>query len=300
MTRLAICATTACFSRSHFTGKERDAESGNDYFGARYYGSSMGRFLTPDWSSNPVSIPFVRLDNPQTLNRYSYVGNNPLNRFDRYGHLDCSGGATQDVACLVQAGWNALKNFFSGGGSNSSNNSSPGSVTVSDSVSFQGQNLGSAQQPQRFTFQPRAPDYYNFNAQLGFANPSVQYVPSTHNWFLNGGLAAPKASTPSVTLTAGWSLSNRPEDYLGGKGVAGCGSIGVAACVGYSPGGAGWAFEAGIGTPGYSFSASYAYDWNSYLGDVYQSLPVENPNGAVGIGSGLSYNPCMDDANCQY
>jgi RHS repeat-associated protein len=31
-----------------FTGKERDAESGNDYFGARYYSSSMGRFMSPD------------------------------------------------------------------------------------------------------------------------------------------------------------------------------------------------------------------------------------------------------------
>ena len=31
-----------------FTGKERDAESGLDYFGARYYGPSLGRFTTPD------------------------------------------------------------------------------------------------------------------------------------------------------------------------------------------------------------------------------------------------------------
>jgi RHS repeat-associated protein len=35
----------------HFTGKERDAESGNDYFGARYYSSEMGRFMSPDWSA---------------------------------------------------------------------------------------------------------------------------------------------------------------------------------------------------------------------------------------------------------
>ena len=34
----------------HFTGKERDSESGNDYFGARYYASTMGRFMSPDWS----------------------------------------------------------------------------------------------------------------------------------------------------------------------------------------------------------------------------------------------------------
>jgi RHS repeat-associated protein len=33
---------------SRSTGKERDAESGLDYFGARYYGSALGRFSSPD------------------------------------------------------------------------------------------------------------------------------------------------------------------------------------------------------------------------------------------------------------
>ncbi|MHB8889968.1 MAG: RHS repeat-associated core domain-containing protein [Acidobacteriaceae bacterium] len=37
------------FSHFRFTGKERDAESGLDYFGARYYSSAMGRFMSPDW-----------------------------------------------------------------------------------------------------------------------------------------------------------------------------------------------------------------------------------------------------------
>jgi hypothetical protein len=36
-TRSAICVIEALFFRHHFTGKERDAESGNDYFEARYY-----------------------------------------------------------------------------------------------------------------------------------------------------------------------------------------------------------------------------------------------------------------------
>ena len=64
----------------HFTGKERDAESGNDYFGARYYASSMGRFLSPDPLLNSG-----RPDDPQSWNRYSYVSNNPLNRTDPTG-----------------------------------------------------------------------------------------------------------------------------------------------------------------------------------------------------------------------
>ncbi|HSY36526.1 MAG TPA: RHS repeat-associated core domain-containing protein [Acidobacteriaceae bacterium] len=70
----------------HFTGKERDGESGNDYFGARYYASTMGRFMSPDWSAKEEPVPYAKLDNPQTLNLYSYVGNNPLGKADADGH----------------------------------------------------------------------------------------------------------------------------------------------------------------------------------------------------------------------
>jgi len=86
MTLYASSANEVRFVRSGYTGKERDQESGLDYFGARYYASNMGRWMSPDWSVNPVSIPFARLDNPQTLNLYGYVGNNPLRRFDSNGH----------------------------------------------------------------------------------------------------------------------------------------------------------------------------------------------------------------------
>jgi RHS repeat-associated protein len=70
------------------TGKERDAESGNDYFGARYYSSAMGRFMSPDWSAKEEPVPYAKLDNPQSLNLYSYVLNNPLSRVDADGHDD--------------------------------------------------------------------------------------------------------------------------------------------------------------------------------------------------------------------
>jgi RHS repeat-associated protein len=70
----------------HFTGKERDDESGNDYFGARYYASSMGRFMSPDWSAKEDPVPYAKLADPQTLNLYTYVGNNPLTAIDADGH----------------------------------------------------------------------------------------------------------------------------------------------------------------------------------------------------------------------
>jgi len=87
----------------HFTGKERDSESGNDYFGARYYQSTMGRFLTPDWSAKLAAVPYAKLENPQTLNLYSYVGNNPLSAVDPDGHQNTPGGTqcgqTVSIAC---------------------------------------------------------------------------------------------------------------------------------------------------------------------------------------------------------
>jgi RHS repeat-associated protein len=69
-----------------FTGKERDTESGLDYFGARYYGSSMGRWMSPDWADKPEAVPYSSLDNPQSLNLYGYVNNNPLSHADPDGH----------------------------------------------------------------------------------------------------------------------------------------------------------------------------------------------------------------------
>ncbi|MGB6975766.1 MAG: RHS repeat-associated core domain-containing protein [Terracidiphilus sp.] len=69
-----------------FTGKERDAETGNDYFGARYYANNMGRWFSPDWSAKVEPVPYSKLDDPQSLNLYAYVLNNPLALADADGH----------------------------------------------------------------------------------------------------------------------------------------------------------------------------------------------------------------------
>jgi RHS repeat-associated protein len=86
----AVCAVEVCFAASRYTGKERDSESGNDYFGARYYASSMGRFLSPD----PLYFKASRLKDPQALNLYEYSRNNPLIYLDPTGLaevLNCNG-----------------------------------------------------------------------------------------------------------------------------------------------------------------------------------------------------------------
>jgi RHS repeat-associated protein len=69
--------------RSRSTGKERDAETGLDYFGARYLSSAQGRFTSPD-----LPLYAQRPGDPQSWNLYSYTRNNPLRYIDPDGRQD--------------------------------------------------------------------------------------------------------------------------------------------------------------------------------------------------------------------
>jgi len=79
--------TNTCPQNYKFQGKERDTETGNDDFGARYYSSSTGRWLSPDWSAIPAPVPYANLANPQTLNLYAMVHDNPETFADLDGHI---------------------------------------------------------------------------------------------------------------------------------------------------------------------------------------------------------------------
>jgi trimeric autotransporter adhesin len=82
------CSASVQFpTEHHFTGKERDSESGLDYFGARYYTSNLGRFMSPD----PSGLAYADPTNPQSLNLYAYVANNPLTNTDPSG-MECVWG----------------------------------------------------------------------------------------------------------------------------------------------------------------------------------------------------------------
>lgn len=85
-----------------FNGKERDTESGLDNFGARYDASGLGRFMTPDWAAQPTAVPYAHFGNPQSLNLYSYVNNNPTTLSDPDGHdFGCNGGKNWTQCLLV-------------------------------------------------------------------------------------------------------------------------------------------------------------------------------------------------------
>ncbi|MDY0020137.1 MAG: RHS repeat-associated core domain-containing protein, partial [Anaerolineae bacterium] len=69
-----------------YTGQRWEASVGFYDYGARNYDPALGRFLQADSIvPNPA--------NPQSLNRYSYVLNNPLKYTDPTGHAECFDGA---------------------------------------------------------------------------------------------------------------------------------------------------------------------------------------------------------------
>jgi RHS repeat-associated protein len=114
---------TACpciLTASRYTGKERDTESGLDYFGARYLSSSMGRWMSPD----VVNVTEDRMMYPSsTLNKYAYGADNPLKYIDPDGQditifyepsnavMGGSPGHTMLLAYNQQSGDSAIRSF---------------------------------------------------------------------------------------------------------------------------------------------------------------------------------------------
>jgi RHS repeat-associated protein len=78
--------TSTCSQNYKFEGKERDSETQNDDFGAREYSWRFGRWLSSDWSAVPVPVPYANLSNPQTLNLYAMVADDPESFEDLDGH----------------------------------------------------------------------------------------------------------------------------------------------------------------------------------------------------------------------
>src|SRR5438034_986777 len=66
-----------------FTGKARDAETGLDFFGARYMSAAQGRFTSTD----PIISGPHKVNDPQNWNLYSYARNNPLRFTDPSGEI---------------------------------------------------------------------------------------------------------------------------------------------------------------------------------------------------------------------
>jgi len=96
--RTAGIGYVADSTRQKFTQKERDNETGLDYFGTRYHSANQGRFTSID----PLLLSGKR-GRPQTWNRYAYVLNNPLRLIDIDGAIPqepSAGANSSDVRTL--------------------------------------------------------------------------------------------------------------------------------------------------------------------------------------------------------
>lgn len=101
-----------------FTGHRTDAETGLIYMVARYQDPALGRFLAAD-----TIVPDPA--DPQTLNRYSYAGNNPIANTDPTGHTHC------DALCRG-TGVMSLHDDMGGGGSSGGASSNPSPEALAD------------------------------------------------------------------------------------------------------------------------------------------------------------------------
>jgi RHS repeat-associated protein len=200
-----------------FTSKERDGETGLDYFGARYYSSSLGHFATADWAEKPEAVPYSDLDDPQSLNLYSYVRNLPTTKTDATGHCledACIGEAYLAVALVTTvssylaspSGQHALSAVGEAIGSlfSRSNNSPPPSTTTTTQTGAPGTTTT--------TVQTGAPGTTTATAQT--TTPASTSQAGTVN---TSPLASSKSTTPVGQTSSGQKI-NAYGEKLGPSG----------------------------------------------------------------------------------
>ena len=244
----------------YFTGKERDTESGNDYFLARYYSSNMGgRFLTPDWSKNPQGVPYANYSNPQSLNLYAYVADNPQSLADADGH--CTD--TTNAPCkLAQA---AKKNSAA---AQSKSQQQGGCDAVSHpctTVTVHGNSMGGSILPalsQAWSYVKSHPLTGTFIYPLfgGYIGPAVNitYLPKTKNLCVAPGLGGADGRNISVGLDMVGNLANAKNITKGGSisvGAQATPFLGAQATGNFS----GIMGGLTVGNPGGSVTATYGF-----------------------------------------
>ncbi len=185
--------TSSCAQNYKFEGKERDTETGNDDFGARYYTSRLGRWLSADWSSVPAPVPYANLTNPQTLNLYAMVSDNPETFADLDGH--CGHQTMAGAPTAMQPCDNPGENTHADQGEGSGNSG----IAPVDCSSASCEEVSSQ------TTQVEAQNTANDNTKEG--NTTVGALEKTMTNEV-GSLSTPKKGNPDVLGDAKDALAN--------------------------------------------------------------------------------------------
>ncbi len=177
-------------NRIRFTSKERDAETGLDYFGARYMSSAQGRFT----SSDPL-MASAHASNPQSWNRYAYALNNPL-RFTDPNGMDVPAACAEDKNCQIVVKVNVVydKTVHDGKG-----------LTNKERQTFEKNQLQQAQK-----------DFGNSNIKLNFTYTQGSYTVENGQTQLTG------LKSDSLNLVVSTANANREAGVSGlaGNGAA--------------------------------------------------------------------------------
>jgi len=277
-----------------FTGKERDSEDNLDDFGARYFSSSMGRWMTPDWSARPTTAPYAEFGDPQSLNLYLYVRNDPVSVADADGHVGWDGGVDSDFNFAMKIihdkdfwdrvrqdshmpKWEGgqgqskcgfwcrlgqrMKNGLTGHGFKTNEQLLPkGTVTTS----------------QEFWLKP---NFYSGSVAVGPTSQSVAYVPSWDTLYYSPGAA----TGAGIALTAG--KASDPDGFASGTSGSVCFFSGVGGCAGASTSGD-TAVQVGVGVGGWGASAGYGLTPDEILKGMVNSIPNDPtiPKGVAVMG----------------
>jgi RHS repeat-associated protein len=173
----ALTAESTEASNRRFTSYERSNVTGLDYAINRQYDSRQGRFTQPD----PLGMAAASLADPQSLNMYSYVGNDPVNRVDPDGQF-----------------WGALFRFIVDLFKSAKPNVITGSFTYHNapplSVSF-------------------TPNFQN----IGVAFAGIGFALRSNGQWLPAVLGSRESLDPQQNLTPEQRASNRAAELLQNK-----------------------------------------------------------------------------------
>lgn len=206
-----------------FTGENEDTKSRFDDFRFREYAvADQGRWISPD----PAGLTAVSLTNPQTLNRYAYVGNNPLNRIDPLG-LDPCDAISYFITNASCGGVGPGGQMIGGGGGGAGGGNIGVSTTAqqffgsnyynlpgNENVIAQDQNGWYASEVSE-AFHPEGPGW----APVGRGNPDLQ-IPGCWSNSLNDLNWCPNAGTFMSNVIVVWNgrAPFMPHVYAIGRG----------------------------------------------------------------------------------